>query len=80
MARIDICISCRQLKTIRRSCGKCDKCWHKENYRTRPGIKAKMNHTSKTWRAINEDRIRDYNREYYDRHREDNKQDRGAES
>jgi len=65
MATVKICTSCNQLKNIRRRNGKCDSCYMKEDYKTRPGVKAKMNVTSAAWKRANKEKVRQYNMRYY---------------
>ena len=65
MARVGACISCKKVKTIRRKSGKCDSCYHREDFRTKPGVARKVKARSKAWRLLHADEVDAYNRRYY---------------
>ena len=63
MARVDVCTSCGKPKTIRRSSGKCDTCYMREDYMADPGNRAKASVRSRAWKRANREHLAAYMRQ-----------------
>lgn len=75
MARINICVSCKKLREIRRSNGKCDSCYILEDYQSNKENKKAMLERARAWRKNNKRKLSEYNKKYYLRRKLDARED-----